>query len=33
MSSKVLMGLVGRSGVSRRGPHEQTVHGFECEDL
>ncbi|GFH23411.1 hypothetical protein HaLaN_21020, partial [Haematococcus lacustris] len=25
--------LVGRGGLSRRGPHEQKVHGFECEDL
>ncbi|GFH31967.1 hypothetical protein HaLaN_31107 [Haematococcus lacustris] len=32
MSSKVLLGHVGRGGLSRRGPHEQNWHGFECQN-
>ncbi|GFH25007.1 hypothetical protein HaLaN_22896, partial [Haematococcus lacustris] len=33
MSSKVLLGHVGRGGLSRRGPHEENWHEFECQDL
>ncbi|GFH06051.1 hypothetical protein HaLaN_00615, partial [Haematococcus lacustris] len=33
MSSKVLLGHVGRGGLSRRGPLEQNWHEFECQDL
>ncbi|GFH09086.1 hypothetical protein HaLaN_04165, partial [Haematococcus lacustris] len=29
----VLLGHVGRGGLSRRGPHEQNWHEFECQDL
>ncbi|GFH09430.1 hypothetical protein HaLaN_04568 [Haematococcus lacustris] len=28
-----LLGHVGRGGRSRRGPHEQYTHEFECSDL
>ncbi|GFH14909.1 hypothetical protein HaLaN_11046, partial [Haematococcus lacustris] len=30
---QVLLGHVGRGGLSRRGPHEQNWHEFECQDL
>ncbi|KAL6763883.1 hypothetical protein V8C86DRAFT_3022557, partial [Haematococcus lacustris] len=33
ISSKRLLGHVGRGGRSRQGPHEQNWHEFECHDL
>ncbi|GFH06988.1 hypothetical protein HaLaN_01719 [Haematococcus lacustris] len=33
MSSKRLLGHVGRGGRSRRGPHEQNWLEFECQDF
>ncbi|GFH12529.1 hypothetical protein HaLaN_08235 [Haematococcus lacustris] len=33
MSSKGLLGHVGRGGLSRRGPHELTMPGFESDGV